>query len=153
MAGEYAQYMQQVEEGSEEQTSAVFSTIDIDVARSFNTLPDITPDVLKRILKTYAIVLDDFDYCQGMNYIAGFLYLTLNRQEGFAFAVMREVIEKYNMSELFNSEAPMIKLIFYQMDRLIAVILPDLHQHFKAEGISSSFFSSPFFVTIFTSTL
>ena len=130
MAGEYAQYMRGGNDDDEPidlKRESVFTTIDLDVARSFTTMGEIAPDVLKRILKTYANVLDDFDYCQGMNFIAGFLYLTLNRQESFAFAAMREVIERYNMAELFRSEAPMIKLIFYQMDRLIAVALPDLH--------------------------
>ena len=48
-----------------------------------------------------------------MNFIAGFLYLTLEKHEGLAFAVMREVIEKYSIYNLFNNENPMIKLMFY----------------------------------------
>lgn len=93
----------------------------------------------------------NFDYCQGMNFIAGFLYMTLGKEESYAFAVMREVIERFNMSQLFNPELPMLKLMFYQLDRLIAIYLPDLHNHFKDEQINSSYFSSPFFITIFTS--
>jgi hypothetical protein len=46
-------------------------------------------------LKTYAIVNPTLDYCQGMNFIAGFLYLSLDKEESYAFAVLREVIEKY----------------------------------------------------------
>ena len=68
-----------------------------------------------------------------MNFIAGFLFLTLGKQESFAFAVMREIIERFSMSELFNAELPMLKLMFYQLDRLISIHLPDLHQHFKDE--------------------
>ena len=45
----------------------------------------------------------------------------------------------------------MLKLMFYQLDRLIAINLPDLHNHFKEETINSSYYSSPFFITIFTS--
>jgi hypothetical protein len=47
----------------------------------------------------------------------------------------------------------MLKLNFYQLDRLIAIILPDLHTHFKQESITSSYFSAPYFITVFTSIL
>ena len=86
-----------------------------------------------------------------MNFIAGFLYLVMDKEEALAFAVMREIIERYAMSNLFNTELPMLKLMFYQLDRLISINLPDLHNHFKDETINSSYFSSPFFITIFTS--
>jgi len=66
-----------------------------------------------------------------MNFIAGFLYLTLEKDESLAFAVMREVIERFAMSHLFNTELPMLKLMFYQLDRLISINLGDLHNHFK----------------------
>ena len=85
-----------------------------------------------------------------MNFIAGFLYLTLDKQEAYAFAVMKEVISKYNINHLFDQELPMLKLMFYQLDRLIAINLPDLHTHFKDEQVNSSYFCSPFFITIFT---
>lgn len=47
----------------------------------------------------------------------------------------------------------MLKLNFYQFDRLIAILLPDLHMHFKDEQINSSYYSSPYFITLFTSVL
>lgn len=47
------------------------------MVRSFNNLKAISQDTLKKILKTYAIVNPDLNYCQGMNFIAGFLYMTM----------------------------------------------------------------------------
>lgn len=47
-----------------------------------------------------------------MNFIAGYLYLVF-KDEALAFAVMREVIDKYKMSSLFHTELPMLKLNFY----------------------------------------
>ena len=127
--------------------------IDVDVIRSFNSMTELKQETLKNILKTYAIVNPDLNYCQGMNFIAGFLYLSMEKQESLAFAVMREVIERFAMTQLFNTELPMLKLMFYQLDRLISINLPDLHNHFKDENINSSYFSSPFFITMFTSIL
>lgn len=57
------------------------------------------------------------------------------------------------MHDLFNTQLPMLKLNFYQMDRLIAILLPDLHSHFKDENVNSSYFSAPYFITLFTSTM
>ena len=85
--------------------------------------------------------------------MAGFLYLSMGKSESLAFAVMSEVIERYSMMNMFNTELPMLKLMFYQLDRLISIHLPDLHAHFKDERINSSYFSSPFFITIFTSVI
>ena len=75
----------------------VSDAIDVDVHRSFNNLKAIAPENLNAILKTYAIINPNLDYCQGMNFIAGFLYLLLGK-ESLAFAVMKEVIAKYRMS-------------------------------------------------------
>ena len=72
-----------------------------------------------------------------MNFIAGFLYLFLE-SEALAFAVMRQVIKKFDISLLFNSETPKLKLCFYQLDRLISILLPDLHTHFKVSICSSN---------------
>ncbi len=71
--------------------------IDVDVTRSFNNLKAISPENLNLILKTYAIINPNLDYCQGMNFIAGFLFLTFGK-ESLAFAVMREIIAKFRMS-------------------------------------------------------
>ena len=98
---------------------------------------------------TYAIVNPELDYCQGMNFIAGFLYL-LFQDEATSFAVMRQIIQVFELSTLFNTELPMLKLNFYRLDRLISILLPDLHSHLKEESVNSSYFSSSYFITLFT---
>jgi hypothetical protein len=47
----------------------------------------------------------------------------------------------------------MLKLFFYQLDRLVSIFEPDLHSHFKDEMINSSYFASAWFITIFTNTI
>ena len=61
----------------------------MDVRRSFNKINEISNDNLTNILKAYAIINPDLNYSQGMNYIAGFLYLTLNKEENLAFDSMK----------------------------------------------------------------
>jgi hypothetical protein len=63
------------------------------------------------------------------------------------------VAEIFDMSLLYKKELPMLKLFFYQLDRLIAIQLPHLHQHFKDEQINSGIFASAWFITQFTNSL
>lgn len=127
----------------------VQNDIEVDISRSFKNNDQINDENLRRILYTYAIVNPALDYCQGMNFIAGFLYLFL-QDEALSFAVLREIINQFNLSTLFNTELPMLKLNFYRLDRLISILLPDLHGHFKEESVNSSYFSSSYFITLFT---
>lgn len=127
-------------------------TIEVDVARSFNNMKGIKAENLNNILRAYAVTNSQLDYCQGMNFIAGFLFLVFG-SESMAFAFLQYIIHKQDLSLLFNSELPMLKLLFYKLDRLIAIILPDLHAHFKDESISSNYFSSSYFITQFTQIL
>jgi len=69
-----------------------------------------------------------------MNFIAGFLFI-MTKDEALSFQILRSVIEKYDMSVLFNTETPMLKLSFYMLDRLISIYLPDLHHHFKVRRL------------------
>jgi hypothetical protein len=54
----------------------VSDAIEVDVARSFNHMQGVTSTNLNNILKAYATVnAASLDYCQGMNFIAGFLFM------------------------------------------------------------------------------
>jgi len=57
------------------------------------------------------------------------------------------------MARLFDQELPRLKLFFLQLDRMLNIVNPDLYDHFCEEGVTSSYFASAWFITIFTSTL
>ena len=109
----------------------------------------VDPQVLIELLKTYAFFNKDIEYCQGMNFIAGFLLMVLDDEET-AFRALIQLVDRFSMAQLFNSDLPMLKLFFYQLDRLVSIFEPDLHSHFKDEMINSSYFASAWFITIFT---
>ena len=83
-----------------------------------------------------------------MNFMAGFFYFYYTDEEK-AFKAMLGLINKFDLTELFNTTLPRLKLYFYILDRLICMHLPDLHEHFKNEYITSSLFSSAWFITCF----
>ena len=87
-----------------------------------------------------------------MNFIVGYLFLVF-RDEETVFKVLVCLIDKFDMEDLFKQDVPLLRLYFYQLDRLISIFLPDLHSYLKAENINSSYFSSSWFITLFTNAL
>ena len=75
------------------------------------------------------------------------------RDEETAFKALTELVERFNMADLFNSDLPRLKLFFYQLDRLVSIVEPELHDHFKDEMINASYFASAWFITIFTNSM
>jgi hypothetical protein len=44
-------------------------------------MKNLDPNILTNILKTYAFFNPEIEYCQGMNFIAGFLYFVFKDEE------------------------------------------------------------------------
>jgi len=124
--------------------------ITMDVNRSFNNHQKITPEALQNLLRTYAYFNPEVAYCQGLNYLAGMLYIVYEDEE-LAFKSLVKLIQNFEMDGIFTSEMRQLKVLFYQLDRLISHILPDLHNHFKSEMISSNHYCSAWFITLFAS--
>ena len=126
--------------------------IDIDVARSYQGNELMPPQLLKNILKTFAYYNIEVGYCQGMNYIVGTIYLQV-QNEALAFKILVALIDKFQMKNLFVSSLPKLKQFFYQLDRIIGLFLPELHEKFKEISICSGHFSSSWFITLYSSIL
>lgn len=107
---EYHKYLELSQ--TEALSKVISDAIEVDVQRSYNHMTMLTSNNLNNILRAYAVCDRELDYCQGMNFIAGFLYI-LYESEALAFSVMKEVINKFKMTEMFNQELPMLKLNFY----------------------------------------
>jgi hypothetical protein len=56
--------------------NSIEEIITLDVNRSFHNHQSVlTPTILHSLLRIYAYFHKDISYCQGMNYIAGYLYI------------------------------------------------------------------------------
>ena len=123
----------------------------MDVFRSYQDKTEMHPS-LKNILKTYAYYNPDVNYCQGMNFIAGTLYL-LFKDENISFKCLIGLVKKFDMDLLFAVGLPKLRLMLYQLDQLIEIKIPQVQKLFKSEGISAGLFSSSWFLTLFSSNL
>ena len=77
----------------------------------------------------FAYSFPEISYCQGMNFLMGFLYLCFQEEET-TFNAFNKIINLL-LSEIFSSDLRLVLLKFYQLDRLIAFALPKLAIHFK----------------------
>eukprot|EP01022_Parablepharisma_sp_SALTPOND_P020158 TRINITY_DN3590_c0_g1_i2.p1 TRINITY_DN3590_c0_g1~~TRINITY_DN3590_c0_g1_i2.p1 ORF type:complete len:978 (+),score=127.42 TRINITY_DN3590_c0_g1_i2:1000-3933(+) len=127
----------------------VEEVIRLDVIRSFHVHPEATQLSIMNILRCYAVLNPEVEYCQGMNCIAGLLFL-IYKDEPTAFTMMSTLIANFGLSNLFKQDVPLLRMYFYQMNRLLAVFLPKLHAHLFEEGINATYFCSPWFLTAFT---
>eukprot|EP00826_Nyctotherus_ovalis_P057277 TRINITY_DN7824_c0_g1_i3.p1 TRINITY_DN7824_c0_g1~~TRINITY_DN7824_c0_g1_i3.p1 ORF type:complete len:902 (+),score=268.78 TRINITY_DN7824_c0_g1_i3:179-2884(+) len=123
--------------------------IRMDVLRSFSVPSEKDQASIMDILRCYAITSPEIEYCQGMNCIAGMFYL-IYKNEGTAFTMLSTLIDDFSLSNLFKEDVPLLRVYFYQLNRLIAIYLPQLHLHFFEGGINAAHFSSPWFLTVFT---
>eukprot|EP00826_Nyctotherus_ovalis_P066664 TRINITY_DN987_c0_g2_i1.p2 TRINITY_DN987_c0_g2~~TRINITY_DN987_c0_g2_i1.p2 ORF type:complete len:115 (-),score=19.90 TRINITY_DN987_c0_g2_i1:463-807(-) len=87
-----------------------------------------------------------------MHFLAGFFYIVY-RNEGTVFSMLCTLIANFGLSQLFNNNISMLRLLFYQTSRLIGIYLPHLHTHINQEGIKVSYFCAPWFLTAFSFTL
>jgi hypothetical protein len=53
--------------------ASVDEVIMLDVQRSEHQMPQVNPEQLTQVLRTYALYNKEIEYCQGMNYVAGLL--------------------------------------------------------------------------------
>jgi len=126
--------------------------IGMDVMRSMPDNKLVSHPALLNILKVYACYNKKVEYCQGMNFIVGFLYLLL-QDESKVFKFFVCLIEKYKMKDLFTQDVPLLKRYFYQIDRLLFIHCPEINEYFRSESVNASFFTSAWFITLFTYTV
>lgn len=55
------------------------------------------------------------------------------------------------LKDIMTQDLHKIKVLFYQLDRLLQIKLPDLAEHMKKLKVESGHFASPWFLTLFTS--
>lgn len=87
-----------------------------------------------------------------MNYIASFLFQLVKNEEE-TFFLMYGLFENTDFSQIFVDDLIKLKQYFYAFDRLIGLFLPELHYYFKSNSVLVNYFSSSWFITLFTNSI
>ena len=126
-----------------------FKVIEVDVKRTeFLKEKQKGKKAIDNILKCLQIYNLENNYCQGMNYMAAFLYESILDEED-SFYIILCLITNKNFSSLYKNGMSELKNYFIIMERLIYLFLPKIYCHFKNNQVMPDFFLSPFFITLF----
>ncbi|CAF0773595.1 unnamed protein product [Brachionus calyciflorus] len=107
---------------------------------------------LFNVMKAYSIHDPEVGYCQGSAFICGLL-LIQNIPEEEAFAIFVQIMQKYNLREIYKPNMYHLGLCMYQLDVLLQELIPDLHSHFVSHAFHPSMYCSSWFLTLFTTLL
>ena len=84
-----------------------------------------------------------------MNQIAAFLLDVCENDEEEAFYIFLCLMIDSVYSTLFKNELEKLNILFYQFERILSYMLPEIYGYLKNNKITPGFFISPWFITIF----
>ena len=132
-----------------------FSIIDADCLRTFFICKNNEERIeekrkyLNNILKTLITLNNDSSYCQGMNFIVAFIIsLFNNEEESFYFSLSFFKNTKYKT--IFLNELKLLRLYFAIFDKLLYIYIPTIYSYLNKNKISSNYYMSAWFITLFT---
>lgn len=134
---------------NQEQIKNQVECIRMDIERSYNHIQEIDKNSLNCILKTFAYYDKSIDYCQGMNYLVGFLRYVLPDDET-SFKALIVLIDKYKLREIYKKDMPLLFFSFFVIEILLNKFVPELHLHLKLNSVIPQHYASSCVITIFT---
>ena len=147
----YENFKKEMDNSStKEKYQKIFKIIEVDINRTeFIHTKQKGLIATNNILKSLQLYNIESNYCQGMNYMAAYLYQnTLNEEDSFYIILGLFTTKKF--SSIFQKGMSKLKTYFTLMDKLIYLYIPKIYFHFKKNQIVPDFFLSPYFITLFT---
>ena len=127
--------------------------IEKDINRTFMKEIEQTPkniQILKNILNAIN-VFDSSGYCQGMNFIVGFLLKLTNYDEVKTFYIFKNIL--CDIKGYFEDGLPLLKLNNRLFNKNFKELCPKLHKRFEKNDIVNEFWVSKWLQTLFTLSL
>ncbi|PRP85082.1 hypothetical protein PROFUN_07266 [Planoprotostelium fungivorum] len=107
---------------------------------------------LFNILKSYSVYDSQVGYLQGMSDMAAFLLMHVLEEDVFWMVVELCDNPKFDFRNRFAPNFPMLKQNFWVWEQIFQQTMPRLAQHFRKQGLSTSFYATKWFLTVFLDT-
>eukprot|EP01071_Lankesteria_metandrocarpae_P006997 Lankesteria_metandrocarpae@DN4549_c0_g1_i1.p1 len=130
--------------------------IRIDIPRTFPDLPEFGQDAQEKlytVLKTYSLRHPEIGYCQGMNFIAGFVLIISNLQVEEASEVFHALMNLYELRGFFQESFPLLSRYVDIFDELCGTHVPKLKKHFNEQGIIAPMYLHQWLLTAFVTSM
>jgi len=105
---------------------------------------------LNELLIVFSLHNLDIGYCQGMNYLAGFLLMQTNGNVHQSFWVLDCIMKEYDQKWLFVRGLPHLNMLLWSLEHLVDMYLPNLADFIRMENIPTSLYATEWFATGFT---
>jgi hypothetical protein len=110
---------------------------------------DLGNAVLGNLLKAYSVLDPEVGYCQGMNFIVGFMLTQMPEEDAFflLYALLSE--PRFGLRHFFIKDIPGLIMCKEQFEQLLTWFLPVVAVHFRRIEVVSSMYAE-WFMTLFT---
>ena len=114
---------------------------------------------LYNVLKAFWNIDEEIGYCQGMNYITGFLLINTDFNEKKAFFLLISILSNtfikrnknsFSLRGLFIEEFPLLYFYIFIFDDLLNIYIPKLRKHLLDNDITNDVWIIKWFQTAFT---
>ncbi|EDV27462.1 uncharacterized protein TRIADDRAFT_21193, partial [Trichoplax adhaerens] len=129
-------------------------TILVDLGRTFPAHPMFKDQDgegqsnLYRICKAYSVYDEEVGYCQGLSFLVAVLILHMPEEQ--AFCVLVKIMYTDGLRDLFRLNFEQLHIKFFQLEKLLEKMLPDLYYHFQGNRVEAHMYASQWFLTLFT---
>ena len=144
----YSQILEEIKKSPDSVKNIDIIKLDI-IRTSFDKEEESKREKIGNMLKAVSKELPSLNYCQGMNQIAAFLLDVCENDEEEAFYIFLCLMIDSVYSTLFKNELEKLNILFYQFERILSYMLPEIYGYLKNNKITPGFFISPWFITIF----
>jgi len=128
------------------------SSISKDITRTFPELHYFSQEdgcsALSKVLEAYCNSESNVGYCQGMNYVAGFLLLIAEGEESEAFAVFHHLCLN-GVSELFKQGFPLVFEMCRVFHESLSLSNQKLENYFQNNELDDNLWLIKWFLTLF----
>ena len=126
--------------------------IEKDLNRTFINISEQTPKHLQTLRNVLnCINIYNNGYCQGMNFIVGFLLKITNFDEIQAFYIFKNIFKEIKL--YFEDDFPLLKKNIAEFDSYFQNLYPKLYKHFNKYEIFNEIWIGKWFQTLFTLSL
>ena len=126
-------------------------TIQVDLLRTPFINSDKThTEKIGWILKCLNLLRPDIGYFQGMNFLAAFFYQLLDYDEEETFYFLFAIEDETNYRDIYIEDLKRLNLFYTVLDKIINLYKPELYYKFVDSYINTNFYSTTWFVTLFT---
>ena len=125
--------------------------INLDLSRThFSKNKEENKIKLGNILRAISHEFPEINYYQGMNQIVAFLLNICDYNEEEAFYLFACILKYTEYSSIYENNLEKMNQLFYQLDRLLNLYLPQIYIHFSQSSINAGYFLSSWPITLYT---